>query len=121
MKVKCPGCCEVYLETTDTFDPDKVPNGTMFRLRPEYGPNGYNWTAFPHDEWIIGGALECPGCGSPIAGMDGRKVMVVGECDIDDKTNATSVSDVHVCPDCGKGYTAKSSLDRHMTKHHFGS
>lgn len=72
MQVRCPVCQDIYLETTECYDPDRKANGTMFRLTETYGPNGYNWSSFPADEWIIADALECPGCGACICGPDGK-------------------------------------------------
>ena len=32
MKVKCPNCGKMYWETTEAYDPDRAPNGSMLRL-----------------------------------------------------------------------------------------
>ncbi len=64
LKVKCLSCSGVFHETTEFFYPLKALNGTMFKLLPEYGFAGHNWSSFPQDESIMDADLECPGCGS---------------------------------------------------------
>lgn len=71
-EVRCHGCGEIYLETTKKYDPERIANGTMFQLTEKYGPNGYNWSCFPNDEWIQAEALECPDCGAPICDLAGK-------------------------------------------------
>jgi hypothetical protein len=71
-RVRCSGCAEIYVETTSKYDPERIANGTMFRLTEKYGPNGYNWSCFPNDEWIQAETLECPDCGAPICDLAGK-------------------------------------------------
>lgn len=68
LKVKCLSCSGIFHETTDSFSPLQVLNGTMFVLLHEYGPAGHNWSSFPYEATIKDADLECPGCGSPYTG-----------------------------------------------------
>lgn len=111
MKVRCPFCREIYLETTEAFDPGRTANGPMFRLTEQYGPNGYNWSVFPPDEWIIQDALECPGCMNPIVGADGK---VNPENLIPDEPEGPG--DL-ICKVCGKSCKNAGSLANHMKSH----
>lgn len=63
-QVVCPGCGQSYHETTPIYDPTLCAHGGMFVLRPAYGPNGANWSAFAQDESIRYDDLCCPGCGA---------------------------------------------------------
>ena len=44
LKVKCPNCGKVYWETTDQYDPDARPNGSMVRLLNPWLKN--SWPIF---------------------------------------------------------------------------
>jgi len=119
MKVRCPTCGEIYLETTNLFNPAVPANGTMFKLTETYGPNGYNWSCFPFGEYVIGESLECPECGGVIVGPDGK----VAEENLLDKDGRPGknitlplnyANDAHVCPDCGKLCKNSGSLANHM-------
>lgn len=61
----CPWCGDCYHEVLlETYSHTKRPNGTWFRLLPEYGPEGANWTSFPtNDPSLVEADLSCPGCG----------------------------------------------------------
>ena len=139
MKVRCPFCREIYLETTEAFDPNRTANGPMFRLTEQYGPNGYNWSVFPPDEWIIQDALECPGCLNPIVGADGKvnpenliaddgrpgKAIVLPLNYAKEGGPVTAIktpfefkpNEAHVCTECGKSCKNAGSLANHMKSH----
>lgn len=70
--VICPGCGGRYHETTERFNPDVQPNGTMFTLKEQFGAKGWNWSGFAESESSIGGLLVCPNCDVPYVGQDGR-------------------------------------------------
>lgn len=123
MKVRCPFCREIYLETTEAFDPTRTANGPMFRLTEKYGPNGYNWTVFPPDEWIIQDALECPGCMNPIVGADGKvnpENLIPDEISFKYPLPEEGIREAHVCPECGKPCKNAGSLANHMKSHKQG-
>ena len=44
MKVQCPNCKRVFWETTDKYDPNIKPNGSMVKLLEPYKSN--NWPIF---------------------------------------------------------------------------
>lgn len=46
--------------------PTPPMRGDYVELLPQYGPNGYNWYDFPHNEWTIGDNVACVQCGEPI-------------------------------------------------------
>ncbi|OPY82489.1 MAG: hypothetical protein A4E65_00789 [Syntrophorhabdus sp. PtaU1.Bin153] len=135
--VRCPSCGETYLETTEHFDPNKMTNGTMLRLIPKYGPDGLNWSCFPYDEWILGDALECPGCGAPMGGLQGKVNVLSVEVKSDggqeegkeqkEETGGaekgetgqevTRTNDAHVCPECGRSFEKAIALVGHMKSH----
>lgn len=132
--VPCPSCGETYLETTEEYDPAKMTNGRMLRLTEKYGPDGLNWSCFPYDEWILGDALECPGCGAPMGGLQGmvNVNMERGGLEMapalvhtqDDAGSspapATNTSDAHVCPECGKACKNAQGLVQHTKLKHGG-
>jgi hypothetical protein len=67
MDVICKSCTGIFHETTEAFDMHSVWDGTMFRLRRVYGPDGFNWNSFPQDLAIRDADLCCPGCDSVYA------------------------------------------------------
>ena len=70
--VKCPNCGGIYYETTKYFERYRAADGRMFRLKEQYGPNGYNWEGFPADRSIQFADLACPNCGGSIVNSSGR-------------------------------------------------
>jgi len=89
--VKCPSCGGIYHETTEKFDPDRVANGSMFRLTypfGAYGKGARNWTSFPQDPAIRFADLECPNCGSCYVDASGRikKLVKIEEESDEQKT-----------------------------------
>jgi rubredoxin len=71
-EVKCRGCAERYIETTNKFNPEIILDATMVKLIDKYGPGGYNWTFVPPDPWHIGDSISCPQCDTPYPGVDGK-------------------------------------------------
>lgn len=59
--VICISCAGRYHETTERYNPDLPPNGSMFRLKQQYVENG--WSSFVEDESTIQDNLICPECG----------------------------------------------------------
>jgi hypothetical protein len=136
MKVKCPSCCEIYLETTKDFDPDKIASGPMFRLIEKYGPQGYNWS-MPFGEYDMAEGIGCPGCGMPIVDLNGKvnpgnliKDAQAREEKIEFEANLVpgdrkayplhqlaQPQTAHVCPECGKLCKNTLGLNSHMRSH----
>lgn len=69
MIVKCPQCGVAYYETTDTFNPNASPNGSMLRLRDPWKSMG--WYTYGVDRGdgasMLASDLECTGCYAPLA------------------------------------------------------
>lgn len=78
--VICPGCKSRYHETTDRYDADKVPNGSMLRLKEPW--RSWGWSSFPELDSSVLADLECPGCGVSYLNKDNRLTVDV-PADID--------------------------------------
>jgi uncharacterized Zn-finger protein len=65
-QVRCPNCSEIYYQTTDLYDPEKILTGEMLEWFPKYGENGFNWS-LPFAAHDLSEAVLCEGCGSSIA------------------------------------------------------
>lgn len=74
--VKCPGCGEIFFETTHFYEMWKAANGRMFKLKHPYGETGYNWTTFPADTSCQFADLACPQCGTSIVSSTGRVALL---------------------------------------------
>ena len=74
--IQCPSCNEYHHETTDAYNPDVAPNGSMFRLKDKYRNNG--WSSFPEDTSTVGDNLHCPGCFNGYCEGNPARVRVVG-------------------------------------------
>jgi len=65
LDVICPQCRGVFYETTEHYDPARVPNTSMVRLKEPY--RSWGWqdvnTPPPGDG---PGHMECPGCGAAL-------------------------------------------------------
>ncbi len=136
--VICPGCKGHFHETTADFDPAATShNGSMFKLKKKYGPQGFNWTSFPNNVGIRCGDLECPSCGAPYC-SGGFKVQLTSPVSepvpepttptptflFDDEKITTippeqPAADAHVCEECGKVCKSHAGLVAHkrFSKH----
>jgi hypothetical protein len=61
LKVQCPNCKRKDFVTTDKYDPDKTPNGSMVKCLLGY-----------HIDWLcssgtVASEMTCPECLSPLA------------------------------------------------------
>lgn len=79
MKVQCPSCKKVCHKTTDTFNPDILPNGSMVELLDPW--KSWGWGKFGDyrngGAEVMGSDMECPCCECPLA-PSGR-LTVVGD------------------------------------------
>lgn len=125
--IKCPHCCGVFLETTEKYTPDKISNGSMFKLKEAYGMNGHNWSCFPFIEETICDQLECPGCGVPMIESDLKIRVMQPEPTrpepitvepINKQPIEPSDNDAHVCHECGKLYSTEHTLRFHIKTQH---
>ena len=114
LSVVCPGCKQVFHETTDAFDPHRPANGAMVRLLDPW--RKWGWCAFGNDGlspeiaekpstyWSM---MECPGCCAPLA--PGGRLTVVGDEDQDDGKIQCEYCDYRCKP---------SAMKRHITMKH---
>lgn len=70
MKIQCPSCKRVFWETTETYDPDIRPNGSMVRLIEPYKSN--HWPVFGDGVMVSSAAtlaaeMDCPACLAQLA------------------------------------------------------
>lgn len=89
----CPGCNQVFHETTEHYDPDKPPNPAMCRLKEPF--LSWGWEDFSNDPGLGVGDMECPGCGCLYAAPGGQLIVQEQEGGQDDSGEET-------CPKCGK-------------------
>jgi hypothetical protein len=131
LKVKCPNCKRIFFSTTDKYDPDVSPNGSMVRLLPK-------WSHWPLD-WICtagtkAAELSCPECLGQLAHKGGRLLVVddeeilsgrfkihpVSESDQDDTLLCTVENlpeSEFICDVCGKSCKSQLGLNSHMRSH----
>ena len=88
-KIQCPNCCNCFHETTEAFNPDVQPNGSMVRLLEPW--RSWGWCAFGdgsdgRDKEVsettatLVGDMICPNCEAPLA-PSGRLTLVKGDND----------------------------------------
>ena len=109
MDIKCNNCKQIYFETTDTYDPDRLPNGGMIDLKPKFKRMGWG-PAYPVGKGrsnILYSSLFCPQCGSPLV-VKGRLTVVPEEEKPDD------INIENTCPDCGKTCKTYAGLVNHQ-------
>lgn len=82
LDIKCAACRHIYHETTEFYNPDEKPNGTMLRLkekwrRARWSPFGdglaHSQACKKHRKWYT---LTCPGCGGYICGGKPRLLVI---------------------------------------------
>jgi len=61
--IRCENCGGWYHELTGSFCMTASDlRGSFFKLNAEYGPDGHAWYDFPHEDWLVGENVVCPGC-----------------------------------------------------------
>jgi uncharacterized protein YbaR (Trm112 family) len=105
MKVVCPQCKRRLFETTEKYNPDISPNGSMVRFLGGY-----------HIDWLTTSAtkcseLACPECQGQLA-PSGR-LTVIEEKEITPKVGKP----VYICDICGKECSTALALNGHMRSH----
>lgn len=112
LPVKCPQCKRVMFHTTDKFDPDLPPNGSMVRFLK-------NW----HLDWLcVAGTkaseMTCPECLGQLA-HGGRLLVDIPKPDSGLGLDAAIVdgAEKHTCPVCGKECKNELGLNSHMRSH----
>jgi len=87
MKVQCPNCKRVFWETTDKYDPNIKPNGSMVKLLEPYKSN--NWPIFGDGVMratagTLAAEMDCPACLAQLAPSGRLRVIpdpIKEECD----------------------------------------
>ncbi len=70
MKVQCPNCKRIFWETTDKYDPNKTPNGSMVKQLEPYKSN--HWPIFGDGVMratagTLAAEMDCPACLAQLA------------------------------------------------------
>lgn len=88
-RVKCPRCkrTTTYI-TTDTYDPDKQPNGSMIKLRIKSHKGGLTYGSVRGSSRSVGMQhMECCDCGGMLC-FAGRLLVVEDVVDTPELTHA---------------------------------
>lgn len=73
LDVQCPGCGQVFFETTDQYNPDTDTNPAMINMKEPW--KSYGWEAFLYDATAGYGCMVCPECGAALAPSGKLKVI----------------------------------------------
>jgi hypothetical protein len=70
MKVQCPNCKRIFWETTENYNPEVSPNGSMVRLLEPWKSN--HWPVFGDGVMItvsgtLAAEMDCPACLAQLA------------------------------------------------------
>jgi len=119
-KVRCPNCKKIFWETTDKFDPEITPNGSMLRLLQPY--RGNHWPIFgdgimpTRDGTGTAGTkcaeMDCPQCLAQLA--PSGKLSIAPAANLDP---ALEISKHYICEVCGKEVKSRIGLHGHMRSH----
>jgi len=63
--VRCSHCGGKFHELTAKFRPEPPMRGSYLKLNKRYGPGGYGWYDFPHNDSVVGDNVQCPRCAGP--------------------------------------------------------
>ena len=127
LKVHCPNCKKVFWETTDKFDSNITPNGSMLRFLQPY--RGNHWPIFgdgimpTRDGTGIAGTkcaeMDCPQCLAQLA-PSGKLSVVNSEFSqeiVSDAEKQTEISECYICEVCGREAKSPQGLRVHMAAH----
>ena len=100
MKVICPSCKRSFWETTDKYDPNKPPNGSMVRQLDFYRKN--HWPVFGDGVMIasagtLAAEMDCPACLAQLAPSGRLRVIEeekIDETEVLDNTAESSGDDL---------------------------
>lgn len=72
--LKCNSCQVVICETTPRYQPDRMTNPTMMRIKPQYKAHQYiDWMP---DESYVMEAVSCPVCGGTFVDSRGQAALI---------------------------------------------
>jgi len=140
LRVKCPNCKRVLFETTDKYNPDITPNGSMVKFLKGYAldwltisttgvsemtcpeclaqlaPAGRLLVVEPEPEKVLGGG-EPADLTSPFTSDGNQKLEeTAGMGDQVDAT-VTHAPKSYPCPICGKPFASERALSGHKASH----
>ncbi len=141
MKVKCPGCRQVFHETTDAYQPNVRANGSMLKLLEPWA--GWGWDTFGDNRKatasVLASEMFCPSCDSPLApggrlrvvleplGETLKRVSEENQVRIEKEFRMDPFGieigrvervDVFKCHECGWTGKTEPALKRHITMRH---
>ena len=112
LQVQCQGCKRTMWHTTDKYNPDVRPNGSMLEFLDPWKSQG--WDSFDEAgrcmSSTICSMMNCPACGSALA-PSGRLTVLEPEAEEE------PVIEEFVCDICGKVCKSKAGLSGHMRSH----
>lgn len=137
MKIKCPGCRQIFHQTTRAYQPNIRANGAMVELLDPW--KSWGWEVFGDNRKATASVLDsemfCPSCDSPMAPGGRLWVMLepLGETlkkvaeknqemialfdaalEVNEEIQETSF----ICPECGWEGKTEPALKRHITMRH---
>jgi hypothetical protein len=110
LKVVCPVCGLKGFETTENYDPAKVPNGSMVRSLLPYGIDWLTLEITPRAEMI------CPECGSELA-FSGHLKTELPVNIVEELEEATAGDTMFVCGVCNRQFKSAFALNGHKRSH----
>ncbi len=131
LRVQCPNCKKSLFETTDRYNPDVTPNGSMVKSLVSY-----------HIDWLTTSTtgvseMTCPECLAQLA-PGGKLTVILPESGGEPSTDPVKTETVdpkvevgednrgqsgatppkqHICPICGKEAKNAMGLNSHMRSH----
>ena len=113
LKVQCGGCKKIMWRTTDKYNPDVRPNGSMLEFLDPWKSQGWD----PFDDAgrcmssTICSMMNCPSCGAALA-PSGRLTVLEAE-----KPEETVEQAEFACEVCGKVCKSLAGLKAHQRSH----
>ena len=131
LQVRCPNCKKIFWETTDKFDPEITPNGSMLRLLQPY--RGNHWPIFGDGVMPTRNGtgtagtkcaeMDCPQCLAQLAPSGKLNVLaprpeptMQEALGVEDQIEMT-VDKHYICEVCGKEVKSRIGLHGHMRSH----
>lgn len=108
LKVKCCNCGRTDFETTDKYDPNATPNGSMVKCLLPY-----------HIDWLTmsttkAAEMTCPECLAQLA-PSGRLTVLPGPPK--EHAQTEEPKPVFICEVCGKELKTAGALTLHKRSH----
>lgn len=131
LRIKCPNCKRVFFSTTDKFDPDEKPNGSMVKPLVKYQ---IDWLC---SKVTSAAEMTCPECCAQLAPKGRLHVlpreeapvspMEIGLPGVEEETAISDMAEAEVstdggfvCDKCGRTFRSVRALNGHLKVHTFG-